>query len=100
MQQIETANSKWECGEREVDDDEHSFRAKFRILNGTCAKYGAFPWVAQIQRREVAALVGAIQHLFGCNPRTPNWVQSSARITDWIANPRINAEFVLSTNHG
>ena len=52
MQQIETAHSKKECGRsRKDDDDKHSFRAKQYILNGTCANYGDFPWVAQIQRK-------------------------------------------------
>ena len=52
MQQIENAHSKKECGRsRKDDDDKHSFRAKQYILNGTCANYGDFPWVAQIQRK-------------------------------------------------
>ena len=41
-----------ECG-RSLKEEEHTFRAKFRILNGTCARYGDFPWVAEIQLREV-----------------------------------------------
>ena len=39
-----------ECG-RSLKEEEHTFRAKFRILNGTCAGYGDFPWVAEIQLR-------------------------------------------------
>ena len=51
-----TASNR-ECGrslkdEEEEEEEEHTLRAKFRILNGTCARYGDFPWVAEIQLRE------------------------------------------------
>ena len=39
-----------ECG-GSLKEDEHTYRATFRILNGTCARYGDFPWVAEIQLR-------------------------------------------------
>ncbi len=38
------------CG-RSPQSFVRSLRPSFRILNGTCAQYGDFPWVAEIQMK-------------------------------------------------
>ncbi len=54
-------------------------RPTFKIFNGTCAKYGELPWVAQIQVRDTAnARHGVYDHYCGATILSDNLVLTAA----------------------
>lgn len=47
-----TKSANTECGIQKIPFVPPMFNRQGRILNGTCAPYGSFPWMVQIQKRK------------------------------------------------